>query len=385
MRLLGAIITFFMLTSWASALEFKYVDNMPDLILVQGPFEADDNLDTFVNMVRAKNIKLVTFNSNGGNTYKSFELGRLIRRLGLDTVQLRSNNCESACAFAFMGGVNRNAQPGSIGIHQSAFTSKDIETDVAVIAIQLLVADIVAYHTEMGIDPSILHLMMSTPNSDIRYLSVDEMVRFKMITIDPRIAPTQVVEEEAEEDEEAPAEGDLEASVRAFPIMFLDAWANPDVNLNEFIRLNYSPKTKFYTRDYNHAEIVKDKGAVAKRWPVRIYAVRDDETRVWCSSSICTVSTLVDWYVFNPKTKKSSSGTSRFEYVLDRNSETIVEENGEAISTDKGNPGMERVGRTLNKELEACSTEQPNANGYKPACVRAKVIYDQIDRAKGHF
>ena len=96
-----------------------------------GTFGNADRLDDFSSLVRENSPRFVTFQSPGGNVLKAIELGRLIRQSALDTLQIRSLECESACAFAFMGGVKRFADPGAIGMHRASlqeFSSVNMST-----------------------------------------------------------------------------------------------------------------------------------------------------------------------------------------------------------------------------------------------------------------
>lgn len=152
-------------------------------IVVSGDFSYDDNLAEFTSIVRSYNISGVTFHSPGGNIIKAMEMGRLIRSLDLATVQPRAIECASSCTLAFMGGVMRFAEPGSLGVHKSSFSEgAAIDAQVAVSAIQQMTADIMTYMMEMGVDPALLQLALQYESDDIRYLSKSEMERYRIVT-----------------------------------------------------------------------------------------------------------------------------------------------------------------------------------------------------------
>ncbi|TYR36115.1 hypothetical protein FY036_01320 [Mesorhizobium microcysteis] len=114
---------------------------------------------------------------------KAMELGRLIRALGLNAIQIRGLECASACALAFLGGVERSAEPGSIGVHKASFTpGAFISTDDAVSAVQELTSQTIRYMIEMGADPALLELSLQYEPDDIRYLSRSEMERHRVVT-----------------------------------------------------------------------------------------------------------------------------------------------------------------------------------------------------------
>lgn len=153
-------------------------------LIVSGAFEFSDDLSDFRAVVAREQPVFVVFDSPGGNVVKAIQLGRLVRALGLSTVQVRTSECASACSLAFLGGVSRAAQPGSIGVHKSSFSdTSGLQTYDAVSAVQQLTADVIGYMMEMGVDPALLQLSLSYDSDDIRYLSGSEMTRFRVTNV----------------------------------------------------------------------------------------------------------------------------------------------------------------------------------------------------------
>ena len=157
-----------MLTSAGCAAAGVSVDRIPvqsgpPILLVKGEFVFSDDPAVLVREVNATGAKVGTFNSNGGNILAAMAYGRTIRSLGLSTFQLRSAQCASACALAFVGGVVRQAEPGSIGVHQSSFSPEEkVDGHTAVAAVQAITAQIMTYLLEMGVDPRLLQLSLSS-------------------------------------------------------------------------------------------------------------------------------------------------------------------------------------------------------------------------------
>ncbi|TGQ27737.1 MULTISPECIES: hypothetical protein [unclassified Mesorhizobium] len=165
-------------------------------ITVSGDFAYQDDLSLFENLVRSNAATAVTFSSPGGNIQKAVELGRLIRRLGINTIQFRAVECASACSLAFLGGVIRYADPGSIGVHKSSFQGDvALTTQEAVSAVQQITADVITYMIEMGVDPALLQLSLQYDSNDIRYLSMSEMVKYRVVTFTPEAGHGQVASE----------------------------------------------------------------------------------------------------------------------------------------------------------------------------------------------
>lgn len=183
--LVGAVALLGGATTSFAALKFdvERIEGGAAFILVSGEFDLRDDLSAFEALVRSSSARAVTFHSPGGNVVKAMELGRLIRRLDLMTIQLRATECSSACSLAFFGGTIRQADPGAIGVHKSSF-SRDfpINTEDAVSAVQQLTAEVVTYMIEMGVDPALLQVSLQYDSDDIRYLSLSEMEKYRIVT-----------------------------------------------------------------------------------------------------------------------------------------------------------------------------------------------------------
>ena len=90
-------------------------------ILADGDID-DRALGAFTAFTRRAHIgpgALVVLNSAGGNVLQSLMLGKAIRQQGFSTTVQGGGACASACAFVFLGGVERSAGPSArIGVHQ---------------------------------------------------------------------------------------------------------------------------------------------------------------------------------------------------------------------------------------------------------------------------
>lgn len=152
-------------------------------LVLYGDFAFSDDYSVLSSIIQSNRAVAVAFNSPGGNPTKAMEMGRLIRALGLATIQPRSFECASACALAFLGGTFRYAEPGAIGVHKSFFSpGTTISSAEAVSSIQQLTADTISYMVQMGVDPSLLQVALSYDSDDIRYLSKSEMEHYRVTT-----------------------------------------------------------------------------------------------------------------------------------------------------------------------------------------------------------
>ncbi|UCA46860.1 hypothetical protein [Pseudochrobactrum sp. XF203] len=186
MRFFLFILTLLIISSPAQAnLSYDSLadSDLPTVLIVKGTFEHDDDLSVFLEAIRKHNTTAIIFNSGGGNVYKAIELGKIIRALKLSTIQPRSMECSSACSLAFLGGINRFAEAGSIGVHKSSFiNASGMDANDAISSIQKATADIMGYMTEMGADANLLQLALQYDSDDMRYLSRREMENFKVVT-----------------------------------------------------------------------------------------------------------------------------------------------------------------------------------------------------------
>jgi hypothetical protein len=163
------------------------IDSSRQLIFISGTFDPDEEFSRLTGIAQGLNGKVgvILFNSPGGNPSKAIELGRMIRALGLITVQFRGAECASACALAFMGGTLRAADPGSIGVHKASFRSgSGLSVDDAVSYVQHQTAETITYLNEMGVDPALLELSLRYEPDDMRYLSKSEMEKYRVTNFD---------------------------------------------------------------------------------------------------------------------------------------------------------------------------------------------------------
>lgn len=170
--------------SAAVTIERMTTDDQTRILVIQGTFVFEDDAKTLSVEAAAFNPSLVTFHSGGGNVDAAMRFGRAIRALGLSTLQLRSAECASACALTFLGGKERIAEAGAIGVHRASFSgSLAVGSHDAVSAVQELTASIITYMIEMGADPGLLQLSLSTDSSDMRYLTATEMRQYRVTTL----------------------------------------------------------------------------------------------------------------------------------------------------------------------------------------------------------
>ncbi|MCW4115946.1 PAN domain-containing protein [Aurantimonas sp. MSK8Z-1] len=192
LRIALALLALAMGAPAADAVSLQHLtpDAATRVLVLQGPFEFEDDAAALMSEAATFRPTAVTFDSPGGNIDAAIRYGRAIRALGLPTIQLRSLQCASACTLAFLGGAQRFAEPGSIGVHQSSFSSEiGLGSREAVAAVQAVTATVIGYMVEMGVDPGLLQLSLAIDSADIRYLTAAEMRQYRVTTVDGATAP----------------------------------------------------------------------------------------------------------------------------------------------------------------------------------------------------
>ncbi len=141
----------------------------------------------------------IVFDSPGGDLGAALKLGRMIRAAGLSTgiakttpmdgtpwFEISDGTCESACAFAFMGGTarfveegNLNPRSGRLGMHQF-YTRTGSEIPSA--ATQQIMGQLLIYMIEMGVNPEALSLASNATAEDMYFFSLQEATRLGLHT-----------------------------------------------------------------------------------------------------------------------------------------------------------------------------------------------------------
>lgn len=130
---------------------------------------------------------LVDFDSPGGSLVGGTELGRAIRANGFRTsvgmnAPAKERLCASACAYAFLGGVDRIIHPdSSFGIHQFYGDSGSLS---GVELAQDVIADLLEYVSTMGISADFVKVASGTSAQEMTWLNPAESLTMRVTTQD---------------------------------------------------------------------------------------------------------------------------------------------------------------------------------------------------------
>jgi len=293
------------------------------ILVVSGEFRANEPLNTFNGTVLTSGARVIVFNSPGGNVGSAIRLGRMIRAAGLDTLQVRQLQCASACSLAFLGGVHRDAEPGSIGVHRAFLKPADgMSNEEAAARVQLGTAAITSYVVEMGVDPKLMELASSYDQHDIKYLSASEMAELRVTNVASSQSPADISQVSTGPDPApmpVPAP-DASQQPESIAVAFVRDLIEHHGDNNDFalaqVQASYAPTVDYYGKVTNLSSIIQEKRKYYRRWPERGYSVHNDSIVVTCANDRCMVTGIYDWIVRSPSTHKQKEGVADFSYTI---------------------------------------------------------------------
>ena len=200
--------------SVANALEFKpFIYQNRQILLLIGEFVQNDFTQFYNISQKLYPIHEIWLHSPGGSLQESLQIGRRIRELRITTIVPSNAECDSACTFAFLGGVQRYVSPqGAFGVHMFSnlgcseknvdlltynmtrwINAKKVEgvRDIAKALIQeqqasAQIAKIQTdYVLEMGVSVNLLNRNYATSCNEIDYLKWDELVNYHVVNATP--------------------------------------------------------------------------------------------------------------------------------------------------------------------------------------------------------
>jgi ATP-dependent protease ClpP protease subunit len=272
-----------------------------------GPDDAE-TFQTKANLFPGKATAIL--NSPGGNLLAGLAIGEFLRLRGWSTYV--SGECDSACAFIWLGGAQRLMTPDAkIGFHSASINGQETGLGNAVLA---------AYLNRIGLSREAAVYVTQTGPDDITYLTP---LQAKRMGIEVGVTGRDAGAPFDQAGQLAPAPkpttrkaGYVQAESEAsFLVRYL--FSNTSNNAQTLAAV-YWGYANYYGKMTSVSDIVADKQRFIETWPSRIYTIRS-MTPAHCGGDNgiiveCQVSGIVDWEA-SGSTKKSM-GSSSFEYVL---------------------------------------------------------------------
>lgn len=196
----------------ASAMEFSEqfngaarMDSESNWIYGEGQITAETpaQFEEFLKKTAIWKRQRIVLHSGGGSVIGGIKLGEIIRKNGFRTAVSKTVKngdfyapepgiCASACVLAMAGGVERDASEGSrVGVHRMSVNFNQIDRTLGIDDLKKSLSDtqvtlslVLSHYIAMGIEPSIIEMMVEKGADDMKWLSNEEIKRSN-IAFDP--------------------------------------------------------------------------------------------------------------------------------------------------------------------------------------------------------
>lgn len=143
-------------------------------------YEEDEKFEKLLDKIKSDGYSIkndaIAFNTKGGNAHAARAIGKIIRQRRLNTYLAPQDECGSACIFALIGGVVRNAY-GTVSVHRSSHSDA-----IPIEKIKKFTAwgDAAIYEHiyQMGISHNLTDAILTTPHWANRLLTETELRRW---------------------------------------------------------------------------------------------------------------------------------------------------------------------------------------------------------------
>lgn len=132
----------------------------PDTVILDGEIETGDGRAFEQVLATYPRVRFLVLNSPGGVVEDGLEIAEAVFARGVATIVPSWAGCYSACAFIFLGGVERHVA-GELGVHQFSSPSRDI------VDAQRTVADILDVLNQFDTPQQVISAMLRTEPDDM--------------------------------------------------------------------------------------------------------------------------------------------------------------------------------------------------------------------------
>jgi hypothetical protein len=313
------------------------IGDTPAVVQVQGVLQSED-IEAFRFKVARLSKAVVAFESEGGSLLAGIRIGELIRMKGFVTVVAAGARCASACAIAWLGGVQRfMGEPALVGFHAAYRDDGTGPTEVGSAN-----AILGAYLSTIGLSESAIYYVTMAAPSSMTWLTLQEAAKHGIeVRPLPNTPPSQPSSAApASEPRHVAAETDWERQTGEFIKSLFTAWSAPTLNVAVAFGSLYADQVKYYGKDFSRADVIADKQRFIERWPQRRYVLTPGTLTVQCNGRTCAASGYADWETFNPTTAAPARGTAQYQYSVTwpGNDPQIILESSAVVARDKSLP-----------------------------------------------
>ena len=157
---------------------FVTFDEIPKIIGLRGPLDANSPLDFRRALKASPNAETIILNSDGGYVSSALIIAQDIYSKGMNTYIMEDQGCYSSCAFIFFAGKERRVD-GELGVHQIWSETPNLNSA------QLSLANILDVLNEFGVEQGVIAAMLRTPSEQIYVFTEQEVKRFSINVGEP--------------------------------------------------------------------------------------------------------------------------------------------------------------------------------------------------------
>jgi len=319
-------------------IDVSRLDDGSALVLLQGDIELDD-IAQFWARAATLSKATIAFRSDGGSLLAGIRIGALIRERGFITLVPDDARCASACAIAWLGGLQRLMGNGSkVGFHAAYVLKghKPVESGPGN-------AVLGAYLFQLGLsEASIVYITQADPSS-LNWLSLEQAAQHG---IDVSPAPEEIHSATLASPVVSAAltspvvkerpENDLEQRATDFIVAWASRWSSPNEEAFRSLNELYAEAVRYHGKSIPRQEVLIQKQDFAERWPERSYTLRPDSLSVTCvkGAETCSVKGIMNRLLVSGTAKTMARDVTSFEYRIAGLGETphIVEETSSIVN-----------------------------------------------------
>jgi hypothetical protein len=291
------------------------------MVAVEGDLEVGDHVK-FRTQVGRLTKAVVVFNSRGGNLLAGIEIGKTIRLKSFATAVLDGLRCESACAFAWLGGSPRFMERGAqIGFH-AAYIEKAGRPSESGVANAL----VGSYLTQIGLSENAVVYITQAAPTEMTWLNLHDakQIGIEVLPFEEQTPAPPVTSREAPNQE-------ISSRARLFVKEINSRLSR--INAAEWVGQLYADEVISYGKLRSRREIVTEHRLYTEQWPERSYSIQDKSMHAVCGEVPveCIVTGTMEWKGRNVARNVAASGLSTFTYVLRSSGDTFIIKEVDAV------------------------------------------------------
>jgi hypothetical protein len=305
----------------------------PPVVIIDGILQVAD-ADDFLFKIRSFSKAAVIFRSDGGSIWAAIRIGEAIRMRGFITYVPERSRCASACALAWLGGVDRVMGPGAqIGFHAAHDATSGQETGLG----NALVG---AYLSRIGLSYPVVMYITQAPPDQMTWLTPADAVRIGIDVVEyPPRAGTDLpaTRTATPTPDKVPPASAIEQTATDFVRAVFVIWSAPLAQSLESMARIYSDEVLYHGKPVARRAVLEDKRRFQQRWPDRQYTIRPGTLAVRCSqgaggsSPTCSIVATVDWMVQNGARRSVGTATIDYSVVVKDGGVWITAENSRVL------------------------------------------------------